>query len=115
MISKMHDVKSKNKEALLYHRKDFMTEKEIKKLMEEIIRETNISELCSKEGIDANSFFKWSKDFINITRSKLVNNNSNEVSNEIMQLKNENIILTRLVVELNEEVQVLKKRMENLN
>lgn len=114
MISKVHNSKFNAKNAGLYQGKDIMTEKEIKVLMEEIIRETNISEICSKEGIDAKLYYQWSKGFLDVIRNKLGSNHTSEtIENEIHQLKNENLILSRLVAELSTEVQLLKKRLND--
>ncbi len=112
MISRIQIIKHKSEDAGLYHGKDFMTEKEIRNLMEEIIRETNISELCSKEGIDANTYYHWSKDFIKITRSKLLKGDQIvTVESAAQNLKNENLILAKLVAELAAEVERLKKEL----
>ena len=91
MISRIKIIEHKGEDAGLYPGKDYMTEKEIRNLMEEIIRETNISELCSKEGIDANTYYNWSKDFIRIIRGKLLNGDEPVTVDSVTQnLKNEN-------------------------
>ena len=112
MISRIQVVKHKRNDASFYQGKDFMTEKEIRNLMEEIIRETNISELCSKEGIDANTYYNWSKDFIRIIRGKLLNGDEPVTVDSVTQnLKNENRLLAKLVAELAAEVENLKRKL----
>lgn len=112
MISKMQITKSKVGGVEYHTETEDNVEQEIRTLMGEIIRETNISVLCSKEGIDAKLYSQWSKDFLNITRRKLAKYSSGaSIEGEIQRLQNENLILTKLVAELNAEVQLLKERL----
>ena len=45
-------------------RKRYTTEEKIRIVLEGIKGESTIAELCRREGINENSYYRWSKDFL---------------------------------------------------
>ena len=82
----------------------------IRIVIEGLRGETSIAELCRKEGINANLYYNWSKDFMEAGKRRLAGDLKREATTtEVHELKNENMDLKELVAELSLEVRKLKK------
>jgi transposase len=98
---------SKVKEIRRNTRKNYSAEEKIR-----IVIEGLRAELCRREGINVNLYYKWSKDFLEAGKSRLSGDIKREATtSEVHQLKNENMDLKQLVAELSLEVRMLKKSL----
>ena len=105
-----HAAESKEKEIRRYTRKKYSAEEKIRIVIERLRGEISIAELCRKEGINANLYYKLSKDFLEAGKRRLAGDLKREATTtEAHGLKNENMELKQLVAELSLEVRKLKK------
>ena len=101
---------SKVKEIRRHTRKKYSAEEKIRIVIEGMRGETSIAELCRKEGINANLYYNWSKDFLEAGKRRLAGDLKREATTtEVHELKGENMDLKQLVAELSLEVRKLKK------
>ncbi len=110
MNTKRQTAESKVKEIRRHTRKKYSAEEKIRIVIEGLRGETSIAELCRKEGINANLYYNWSKDFMEAGKRRLAGDIKREANTtEVHELKNENMDLKELVAELSLEVRKLKK------
>ena len=110
MNVKNQTTESKVKEIRRHTRKKYSAEEKIRIVIEGLRGETTIAELCRKEGINANLYYNWSKDFLEAGKSRLAGDIKREAtSNEVHFLKNENNDLKLLVAEQSLQIRMLKK------
>jgi transposase len=96
-------------------RKKYSSEEKIRIVLEGLRGEVSIAELCRKEGIQANVYYKWSKDFLEAGKKRLQGDTAREAtSSEVVDLKKENDQLKTLVAELSLKNRVLKKMSSGL-
>ena len=96
-------------------RKKYSTEEKIRIVLEGLRGEVSIAELCRKEGIHQNVYYKWSKDFLEAGKKRLQGDTEREAtSSEVVDLKKENDQLKALVAELSLRNRVLKKTYDGL-
>ena len=96
-------------------RKKYTTEEKIRIVLEGLKGEASIAELCRKEGINPNVFYKWSRDFMEAGKKRLQGDTEREAnSTEVVGLKKENDQLKALVAELSLKNRVLKKSLSGL-
>ena len=70
----------------------------------------SVAELCRKEGINQNLYYRWSKDFLEAGKKRLAGDTAREaISDEVKGLRAESHQLKELLAELMMENQVLKK------
>ena len=63
--------------------------------------ESSIAELCRREGINSNLYYRWSKDFLEAGKKRLAGDTVREASSdEVVDLKKENSNLKQAVAEL---------------
>lgn len=87
-------------------------EEKIRIVIEGIRNEISVNELCCREGIDTNLFYKWSREYMETNSGRFVGDTrSDATSVEVHQMKNQNMFLRRLVAELSRENNLLKNRM----
>ena len=112
MESKKQSAELKVKEIRRHTRKKYSAEEKIRIVIEGLRGENSIAELCRKEGINANLYYKWSKDFLEAGKSRLDGDIRREATTgEVHHLKNENMDLKQLVAELSLEIRMLKKSL----
>ena len=112
MESKKQSAESKIKEIRRHTRKKYSAEEKIRIVIEGLRGETSIAELCRREGINTNLYYKWSKDFMEAGKSRLAGDITREATtSEVHHLKNENTDLKQLVAELSLENRMLKKNL----
>jgi len=74
--------------------------------------EYSIAELCRREGINNNLYYRWSKDFLEAGRKRLSGDTVREAStDEVVDLKKENANLKQAVAELYLRNDWLKKSL----
>ncbi len=77
--------------------------------------EAGIAELCRREGLNPNIYYKWSKEFLEAGKKRLEGDTVREAtSNEVGDLKKENEQLKALVAELSLKNRVLTKSLSGL-
>ena len=112
MNTKRQTAESKVKEIRRHTRKKYSAEEKIRIVIEGLRGETTIAELCRRESINANLYYKWSKDFLEAGKSRLDGDIRREATTgEVHHLKDENMDLKQLVAELSLEVRMLKKSL----
>jgi len=93
-------------------RRRFSSEEKIRIVIEGLRGETSIAELCRKEGIAQNLYYRWSKDFMESGKKRLNGDTMREANtSEVQELRKENAQLKELVAELLLNNRILKKRM----
>jgi len=96
-------------------RKKYTAEEKIRIVLEGLRGETTITELCRREGINSNLYYRWSKEFLEAGKQRLAGNTQREAdSGEVKELKSENEQLKQLVAELSLKNRVLKKSLTGL-
>ena len=74
--------------------------------------EASIAELCRREGINTNLYYRWSKDFLEAGKKRLAGDTVREANtDEVVDLKRENKDLKQAVVELYLRNDWLKKSL----
>ncbi len=91
-------------------RRKFSPEEKIRIVLEGLRGEQSVSELCRREGIAANLYYRWSKEFLEAGKKRLLGDTQREASSsEVVGLRNENARLKELVAERVLENRLLKK------
>jgi transposase len=91
-------------------RRKFAPEEKIRIVLEGLRGEQSISELCRREGIAANLYYRWSKDFLEAGKKQLAGDTVREAtSDEVKELRAENRELKEVVAEVTLKNRVLKK------
>jgi transposase len=93
-------------------RRKFSSEEKIRIVIEGLRGEESIAALCRREGIAANLYYRWSKDFLEAGKKRLQGDTVREANtSEVQDLKKENTDLKEVVAELTLENRVLKKSL----
>lgn len=93
-------------------RKTYSSEEKIRIIIDGMRSETSVAELCRKEGISQQLFYKWSKDFMEAGKKRLNGDTLREANTtEVKELKDENQSLKELVAELSLNNRELKKNL----
>jgi len=96
-------------------RKRYSTEEKIRVVLEGLKGETSIAEICRREGINPNVYYKWSKEFLEAGKKRLQGDTVREAtSNEVADLRKENEQLKALVAEVSLKNRVLKRSLSGL-
>jgi transposase len=93
-------------------RRKFSSEEKIRIVLEGLWGECSIAELCRREGINANLYYRWSKDFLEAGKRRLAGDTVREANtDEVVGLKQENKDLKQAVAELYLRNDWLKKSL----
>src|SRR5210317_964720 len=93
-------------------RRKHSTEEKIRIVLEGLRGEMSIKELCRREGIASNLYYRWSKDFLEAGKKRLAGDTIREAtSNEVKELRRENRELKQVVAETVLANRVLKKSL----
>jgi len=96
-------------------RKHYSSEEKIRVVLEGLKGESSIAEICRREGINPNIYYKWSKEFLEAGKKRLSGDTVREAtSTEVTDLRTENDQLKALVAELSLKNRVLKKSLNGL-
>jgi transposase len=91
-------------------RRKYTSEEKIRIVLEGLRGEISIAELCRREGINPNVYYKWSKDFLEAGKKRLEGDTVREAnSDEVNQLRKENNQLKHVVADLFLKNRLLKK------
>ena len=93
-------------------RRKFAPEEKVRIVLEGLRGEQSISELCRREGIASNLYYRWSKDFLEAGKKQLAGDTVREAtSDEVKELRAENRELKEVVAEVTLKNRVLKKSL----
>src|SRR5687768_7482936 len=93
-------------------RKHYSAEEKIRIVLEGLRGEDSIAELCRREGIPPNVYYRWSKDFLEAGKKRLAGDTAREAtSDEVRGLRREAAALKEVVADLTLETRLLKKSM----
>ena len=91
-------------------RKRYSAEEKIRIVLEGLRGEDSIAELCRREGINANMYYRWSKEFLEAGKKRLAGDTVREAtSDEVKNLRVEASALKETLAELLMENRLLKK------
>jgi len=77
------------------------TEEKIRIVQDGLRGEVSIAELCCREDINTNLYYRWSKDFLEAGKKRLAGDTIREANtDEVVDLKRENKDLKQAVAEL---------------
>jgi transposase len=69
-------------------RRKFSTEEKIRIVLDGLHGECSVAELCRREGINANLYYRWSKDFLEAGKKRLAGDTTREAnSSEVGDIK----------------------------
>ncbi len=82
-------------------RRKFSTEEKIRIVLDGLRGESSIAELCRREGVNPNLYYRWSKDFLEAGKTRLSGDTVREAnSDDVVGLRKENTNLKQAVEEL---------------
>jgi len=91
-------------------RRQFSAEEKIRIVLSGLRGEDSIAELCRREGIVQNLYYRWSKEFLEAGKKRLAGNTARAAtSDEVKDLRREASALKEVVAELMLENRLLKK------
>jgi transposase len=94
-------------------RKHYTAEEKIRIVLEGLQGESSVAEICRREGINTNVYYRWSKEFLEAGKKRLSGDTLREATApEVQSMKAENEALKQLVAELSLENRVLKKSLK---
>jgi len=93
-------------------RKQYSAEEKIRIVVAGLRGEDSIAELCRREGINQNLYYRWSKEFLEAGKKRLAGDTAREATSpEVKALRREAAELKEVVAELTLENRLLKKSM----
>ena len=91
-------------------RRQFSAEEKIRIVLSGLRGEDSIAELCRREGIAQNLYYRWSKEFLQAGKQRLAGDTARAAtSEEVRDLRREASALKEVVAELTLENRLLKK------
>ena len=91
-------------------RRHFSAEDKVRIVIAGLRGEDSVAELCRKEGINQNLYYRWSKEFLEAGKKRLAGDTAREAtSDEVKDLHREASALKEVVAELTLENRLLKK------
>ena len=93
-------------------RKKYSAEEKIRIVLEGLRGEVSVAELCRREGINQNLYYKWSKDFLEAGKARLQGDTQRQANGqEVADIRRENDELKQMVAELALRNRGLKKTL----
>ena len=93
-------------------RRSYSAEEKIRIVLEGLRGEDSIAELCRREGINTNIYYRWSKEFLEAGKKRLAGDTAREAtSDEVKNLRTETRALKETLAELLMENRLLNKSM----
>ena len=91
-------------------RRQFSAEEKIRIVLSGLRGEDSIAELCRREGIVQNLYYRWSKEFLEAGKKRLAGDTARAATpQEVKDLRREASALKEVVAELGLENRLLKK------
>jgi transposase len=105
-----HSAERVVKEIRRVTRRQFSAEEKIRIVLAGLRGEDSIAELCRREGIVQNLYYRWSKEFLEAGKKRLAGDTARAAtSDEVKELRQEASALKEVVAELMLENRLLKK------
>lgn len=96
-------------------RRKYSAEEKIRIILDGLRGEDSIAEICRREGIHQNMYYKWSRDFLEAGKKRLAGDTMREANTtEVKELRQENMHLKHLVADIALKHSMLKKRSDGL-
>lgn len=93
-------------------RKRYSAEEKIRIVLDGLRGEDSIAELCRREGINQNLYYRWSKEFLEAGKKRLAGDTAREAtSEEVKGLRSETRQLKEILAETLLENRLLKKNV----
>ena len=93
-------------------RRKYSAEEKIRIVLDGLRGEDSVAELCRREGINQNLYYRWSKEFLEAGKKRLAGDTAREAtSGEVKELRSEALVLKETLAELMLENRLLKKSM----
>ena len=93
-------------------RKHYSAEEKIRIVLTGLRGEDSIAELCRREGISQNLYYRWSKEFLEAGKKRLAGDTARAATpDEVKGLRREASALKEVVADLTLENRLLKKSM----
>ena len=97
-------------------RRKYSSEEKIRIVLEGMRSEYTVAELCRREGIVQNLYYKWTKEFLEAGKERLTGNTKRQAgSKEVKNLRTENGHLKQLVADLALRNRMLKKSLNGVD
>ncbi len=91
-------------------RRRFSPEEKIRIVLQGLRGEDSIAELCRREGLHQNQYYRWSKEFLEAGRKRLAGDTEREAtSGEVQTLRGQAVQLKEALAEAMLENRLLKK------
>ena len=91
-------------------RRQYTAEEKIRIVLEGLRGEDSIAELCRKEGINQNLYYRWSKEFLEAGKKRRADDTARAAtSDEVRALRSESSQLKEMLADLMLENRLLKK------
>ena len=91
-------------------RRRFSAEEKVRIVLEGLRGEQSVAELCRREGLAPNLYYRWSKEFLEAGKKRLLGDTTREATGpEVKGLREENTRLKQALAETVLENRLLKK------
>ena len=101
MMKQKPDVEKTVRDIRRHTRKKYAAEEKIRIVLEGLRGEDSIAELCRREGINTNVYYRWSKEFLEAGKKRLSGDTTREAnSDEVKTLRAETASLTEGLAEV---------------
>ena len=91
-------------------RKQYWAKEQVRIVLEGLRGEDSVAEICRREGIAQNLYYRWSKDFLEAGKKRLAGDTARAAtSDEVKDLRREATALKEVVADLTLENRLLKK------
>ena len=112
MEAKKQSTEAVVREIRRKNRRKFSSEEKIRIVLEGLRGEVSVREVCRREGIVPNLYYRWSKDFLEAAKKQLAGDTVREAtSDEVKELRAENRELKEVVAEITLRNRILKKSL----
>ena len=110
MMREKRSVEKTVRDIRRHTRKKYSAEEKIRIVIEGLRGEDSIAELCRREGIKSNLYYRWSKEFMEAGKKRLAGDTVREAtSDEVKELRSDAAALKETLGELVMENRLLKK------
>jgi len=109
-MTEKRSVKKTVRDIRRHTRKKYSAEEKIRIVLEGLRGEDSVAELCRLEGLNANVYYRWSKEFMEAGKKRLAGDTAREAnSDEVKALRAEASALKETLGEVVLENRLLKK------
>jgi transposase len=110
MMTNKKSVEKTVRDIRRHTRKKYSAEEKIRIVLEGLRGEESVAELCRREGINPNVYYRWSKEFMEAGKKRLAGDTVREAtSDEVKELRAKTAALKETLGEVVMENRLLKK------